>query len=133
MREIFLFRGKRLDNGEWVEGFYISDLAGKAYICKKVTAMYTFDGARCYGPFIEVDPDTLGRETGLTDKKGKKVFEGDIVRANNGHVGYIKFQHGQFGIRCKCHPNSFNAFYSDNEIVIGNVVDNPELLERGRE
>lgn len=153
MREI-LFRGKRLDNGEWVEGFYISDLAGKAYICQKVTAMYTFDGARCYGPYIEVDPDTVGRETGLTDRNGKRIFEGDIVVIHSdigdgiyhfivafgpcGGVKNVEHQVGYMGFHfvpkdwgLRTDPLYWISEYGVE--VIGNVTDNPELLERGRE
>lgn len=77
----------------------------------------------------EIYRETLGQFTGLYDSKnGVRVFEGDIVRADNGHIGYVVFRNGSFVKVCSCH-DSINTLYGDNETVIGNIYDNPELLE----
>ena len=73
MREI-LFRGKKLSNGEWNEG----DLLVNSQ--KKIGLILPNNGKECK----IIDPETVGQFTGLTDKNGKKIFEGDIVRRFNG-------------------------------------------------
>lgn len=80
---------------------------------------------------IEIDYETIGEYTGLTDLNDTKIFEGDILKANNGHIGWVIFRNGEFVKRCCCcHLNSFNTiFYGDNETVVGNIYDNPELLK----
>lgn len=82
MREI-LFKAKRLDNGEWVEGYYIGPigLLDVHEIC---------DIHDITGPRVEVDPSTVSQYTGLTDKNGKKIFEGDVVRRETDYYGKHK-------------------------------------------
>lgn len=124
MREI-LFRGKRTDNGKWAEGFPIIYSNGICVICNEFVRNEN------------VISETVGQYTGLTDKNGKKIFEGDIVSQTyylNDSVGVVtrngkvKFKHSAFGIYEKgCHW-SIEADQKHREIV-GNIHDNPELLE----
>ena len=136
MREI-IFRGKRLDNGEWAYGSLFVGFK-KCYICPEAIAMYNFDGALCLGGFIEVDPSTVGQYTGLKDKHGKKIFEGDILgsRYDNLYLDDVAievvkwFRNGWYIQQENNLPDALCEYgvlpYSE---VIGNIHDNLELLK----
>lgn len=80
MREI-LFRGRRLDNGEWVEGYYM-----RYGWTGDIKDRIMMDGASALYAH-EVDPATVGQFTGIEDKNGKKIFEGNAVRVEYLHNG----------------------------------------------
>lgn len=157
MREI-LFRGKRKDNGEWVEGYYTELPCGslgatifsnddelvcedtKSYIIKVFTKQHTnysnsnpLQVIECEK--YEVIPETVGQFTGLTDKKGKKIFEGDIVKATTGIEGYKSTYHStiqevKYNAEM-CGIAVFLPFDNSDMVeieVIGNLYDNPTLL-----
>lgn len=117
MREI-LFRGKgnkKYNDGVWYYGAPVQSGDGDWQICTDCSKR-------------TVVAETIGQYTGLTDNNGTKIFEGDILEANNGHIGWVMFRNGGFVKCCYCHPKSFNIFWRDNETVVGNIYDNPELL-----
>ena len=131
MREI-LFRGKT-EKGEWVYGDLLHpDLYGNGYSIED----YTRGKNNCF----DVIPETVGQYTGLKDKNGKMIFEGDIVagavhwleRMKN---GVVAFRCGSFGlIWHRGDVEQFNPFTSMCNVeyeVIGNIHDNPELLKDG--
>lgn len=159
-REI-LFRGKRVDNGEWVEGLPCYDVDGS------IAEIEVFWGYLCCDT-NEVIPETVGEYTGLTDKNGKKIFEGDIVKVNdeivveiNTEAGYdcdswdstahfligwdkeeaafriIGSNYGEdlcysqfyYDVSPDGNGENFIEELSRRAEIVGNVHDNPELLE----
>ena len=123
MREI-IFRGKRLDNGEWVYGSLFVGFK-KSYICPEAIAMYNFDGALCLGGFIEVDPSTVGQYIGMEDKNGNRIFDVDILSLRAGRPHVVRFKDGSFILEDSAIPISFAIKFE----IIGNIYDNPELIK----
>lgn len=127
-REI-LFKAKRKDNGEWVEGYY-------AYITNPLTE----DGKPikhliCNGTNIFndlIDSDTLCQYTGLTDKNDKKIWENDIVELTDAE-GYFTCKWEEDAARFVMNGDGltvdFDNYWSYQTEVAGNIFDNPELLE----
>lgn len=129
MRE-HLYRGKRVYNGEWVYGGISYFMGGTPYICPERFSDYDEE--------IEVLPDTVCEYTGLTDKNGNKIFEGDILEwaeyrmeiywGEDVGVGYGFMWRSVDGTD---YCESITGFIDEYE-VIGNIHDNPELLENKR-
>jgi uncharacterized phage protein (TIGR01671 family) len=103
MEDRYLFKAKRISDGEWVQGYLFDDgfENGRIFIGGLVIEKY--NGTACDDwnvtgiDFCEVDPSTICQCTGLKDKKGKLIWENDIVDLL-GHKGTIKFECGSFGI-----------------------------------
>lgn len=132
MRDI-LFRGKKKNSGEWVYGnlFNPDQSDTPTQIC-----MGTHIVRICY----EIDPETVGEYTGLTDRNGEKIFEGDIIKCKVHEINGYRVRRGVVeyhgvGFIMNLDPNSW---YDQKNIsfdceVIGNIYDNPELLKRGND
>jgi uncharacterized phage protein (TIGR01671 family) len=128
MREI-KFRGKRLDNGEWLYGSLVI-LNGRYFI---------FDYAN------EVDPTTVGEFTGLKDKNGKEIYEGDVIRSPLSedktrphrifyHTGNAAFMGALIDRKELCYLRlDQDWIYKFGKEVIGNIHDNLELLKGGEQ
>ena len=130
MREI-LFRGKRVDNDEWIQGYlHKTDGVGKGYRAFAIQVQ-DIDSYMCRPHSHEVQPKTVGQFTGLTDKNGKKIFEGDIVAYNTlfidgkeiQEIGY--FEYDEHYVSFRIHGTQMTPFHCE---VIGNVHDNKDLL-----
>jgi uncharacterized phage protein (TIGR01671 family) len=127
MREI-LFRGQRLDTREWVFGYLAKDCFGGA--CDILFA--DRDG------YKRVDEETVGQWTGLRDKDGAKIFEGDVLQfgAPKVKVAWLesKTRFAVVGESGYCDSlfefSEFASLAGAKPKVIGNIHDNPELLER---
>lgn len=138
MREI-LFRGKRSD-GEWAFGSLLKvTFDGTTYnLIFADNFLFVFGQAKAM-EHAAVIPETVGQFTGLLDKNGKKIFEGDIVNVLQGKdkgVASVGFENGTFML----YPRTGNIYerslwaywYNDWEVeIIGNIHDNPELLGGG--
>lgn len=134
MHEI-LFRGKRIDSGEWAEGYYVP--MGEYH--------YILTGRLELVPYLDfehflVNPETVGQFTGLTDRNGVKIFEGDIIEFNHPYNG--KSMHAVVQDGCGWNLSNFYAscfdcpgcaFSEGTEYmtVLGNIYDNPELFDEG--
>lgn len=144
MREI-LFRGKRQDNNEWIEGCLIrvyERISRAVYQPREYAIQSAEDWIA--PPFVVAE--TVGQYTGLTDKNGKKIFEGDIVRGKDciggrreGSVFYDNYN-AMYMIK----PNTKSEYREVNCLtslmpaeayleVIGNIHDNPELLQEDKQ
>lgn len=109
MRE-FLFRGKRVDKDEWIEGMPCSDYRGG------IDAIQAFNGG-----IYDIIPETFGQYTGLTDKNGKKIFEGNIIRDCDGKIYEIK--HFDFEWIAEMRACWINIKHLKPCEIIGNVLD----------
>nr|DAI34361.1 MAG TPA: YopX protein [Caudoviricetes sp.] len=130
MNERYLFKAKRIDNGEWVQG-YLYGIWEKRYILWGMT--------NDIPNMIEVDPTTICQCTGLKDKDGKLIWENDIVKNEKGNFYKAFWQNNyyQFSWICvkadvlpigtKWNLWSIKSFEIE---VIGNIFDNPDFLER---
>lgn len=124
MREI-LFRGKRTDNGEWVEGYYLNQR--ESLTDKKACYIAANNG---YGfNYISVIPETVGQYTGLHDKNGRKIFEGDIL-IYFGEKNLVEWDDSEATFFLSNEDNE-RCYFDDVDVnlmfIIGNIYDNPEL------
>ena len=140
MREI-LFKGKRLDNGEWITGHLLRYDDGRARIVPNNTDIFCFEKDESIIQTVahRIAPETVGQYTGFVDKNGKKIFEGDIVSICNSKTFFfiVYWNHAVKSFILKTTVNGVNGIdcnvlNSTQDIeVVGNIYDNPELIKDG--
>lgn len=145
MEDRYLFKAKRISDGEWVQGYLFDDgfENGRIFIGGLVIEKY--NGTACDDwnvtgiDFCEVDPSTICQCTGLKDKKGKLIWENDICDRKEEYPEIVKYNNGDWTLDysyskgkesgyCCCNLG-FYALERKCVEVIGNIFDNPELLE----
>lgn len=141
------FRGKRIDNLEWIYGVPINTHIGDYIITEENPHVCSLYGYMEVDEFGQVDPDTVGQFTELSDKNGKKIYEGDIVSFDdtpycaigNKYQGVVVMHNGTWCVRHydKCFDVDFYSplfaddFANRKTIILGNIYDNPDLLKGG--
>lgn len=119
------FRGKRLDNGEWAYGYYA---AHKMMLTGEMDYFIIVNEQRPQS----VDPKTVGQYTGLKDKNGREIYEGDVTKDEFDRVAIISWKENEarFSMRYISQRTDYRMFISHLKmVVIGNIYENPELLE----
>ena len=137
MKRVIKFRGKRLTDGKWIYGDFFRN-RGKSFI--------TTDGIVC-NPLGEVAPSTVGQFTGLCDRNGKEIYEGDVIKSMYTDIYHVigynenrgaftaalinEYMDNTDGLKTEC--NAEQKWPADcKKIIAGNMFDTPSLLKGGK-
>ncbi len=143
MEDRYLYKAKRIDNGEWEIGSLAVLPNGDYEICNKCKNPPDSDPMWNNSLIThKIDSSTICQCTGLTDKNAKKIWENDFIRDEEGNIGIVKFgQYNNYHIgffvewiekEMECYRTDLGYWALKGEVA-GNIFDNPELLEGGTE
>lgn len=130
MNRTIKFRGKSIDSGEWLYGYLMPStkpqihLNAKYSISVNTEILHSIDRH-----FYEVETETVGEFTGLLDKNGEEIYEGDIIESKYSNPAPVEFIEGQF---CANYNGCCALIPSEAYVVIGNIHDHPELLNTNK-
>ena len=128
------FRGRRIDNGEWVYGDL--EIRRKTGVC----LIHTYNDDDTYKKQFEIGQETVGLYTGLTDKNYREIYEGDIVKDERGKIGYVSWLQQECGFvivwkksdsRLGHRARGSGYEYDRSLEVIGNIYNDQDILEGG--
>jgi hypothetical protein len=127
------FRGKRIDNGEWVHGFYLQNNEKIYIVCECETMSNDGENTDLYAiEWYEVIPETLGESTDIKDQEGNIAFEDDIIENEKGKRWCIRWGINSNGFIAKsndAHCNVFSSYHlTPKTKIVGNIHDNLELM-----
>lgn len=138
MREI-LFKAKRKDNGEWVEGYYQKRFSSTSPIIEGVEHLIFKSESPTVWEYARIDKTTLCQYTGLTDKNGNKIWENDVVKDDRGNIYKAFWQESYYQFSWICVKSDLLPIGARWDLwslsrngdleVIGNIFDNPELIK----
>lgn len=139
MKDRYLFKAKRIDNGEWVEGHLITDETDDSKCFIGYVIGTDEDGTPHDLDVVQVEPSTICQCTGLKDKNGKLIWENDICDRKEQYPEIVKYCGGDWTLDYSYASHKESGvyycnlgFYAEERKcveVIGNIFDNPELLE----
>lgn len=140
MQDRYLFKAKRVDNGEWVQGYYVKGFdvltnCKENHIIFELNTMFYSSGET--DGWYRVDPSTICQCTGLKDKNGKLIWENDIVRTvydGNEHIYQVVWDESELDFKATNGKENYESNFEylpccDEIEILGNCLDNPELLE----